>query len=98
MAVYPLRVSLDPYRGHDPKKLEKRRKDRIIANAIEEYVNTRFAEYMTYGHSTFLLFNYYEIADAIDVDERTVSRLMFGIEGGSNGIIITSPNDKPPSY
>lgn len=97
MAVYPLRVPLAPYRGRAPRRLEKRRKDRMIANAIEEYVNTEFATLMEHDH-THSVFDYDSIAYAIGEDERTVSRLMLETDGGSNGIIITSPKHKPPSY
>ncbi|WP_353117463.1 hypothetical protein [Nitratidesulfovibrio sp.] len=96
MAVYPPKISLYPYRGRDPRKLEKRRKDRMIANAIEEYVNTEFTTLMAHDH-THSAFDYDSIAGAIGENERTVSRLMLETDGVS-GIIITFPKHKSPPY
>jgi hypothetical protein len=81
MPSYPLYV---PYDGNDPRKL-------ALARRIEKYVNSKMEESNDYIQE----FDYWIIANDLDVEKQEVHDLLYPIDAGSNGITIYNPKNKP---
>ncbi len=78
----PIRVYPKPYRGRDPKKLEKHRKEFEAARILEQHLNSRRVP------NRPTTFTYHELADETGIDYETVHDLLHRLRGGSNGITI----------
>lgn len=90
MANYPVRIQVKQYSGTNCK-LSRDYHNRVEAgNKIEAYPNEQMkAEWGT-------TFNYYEIADAVDLSNEVVKEILFEFDGGSGGITIWNHQNKPP--
>lgn len=89
MATTPLRLAVDSYSGSKPELRAKYVRKLDAARRIEEYVN---AEMRSVPSRTF---TNYEIAEAVNLDQDSVSELLMRHDGGSNGITVSNPKVIP---
>lgn len=85
MKQYPVYVSGSSYRGAAPKKRQKAQHESRVAARIQEYLNNEVAKWNDDSVGSILS---YQVAAAIGEDSALVHRIMFGIDGGSNGVTI----------
>ena len=73
-------VTLEPYRGKDPKKQRRYHADIDAANRLETFLNERMVEDQPQTMT------YFEIAKELRMDKETVHRLLFPVRFGNTGI------------
>jgi hypothetical protein len=82
MGIYPVSVTVKPYRGSDKRKREKYMEKVRLAKKLEEYINTEMegneVKKFTYGF----------IAIDFGVSEAIVRELLSTIDGGHNGVTV----------
>jgi len=88
-ATYPVSVNPKPYRGRDQSKQFAFQQDLKTARQIETYLNDRMKTEYT-GQ-----FDYYEIADALELPKDVIKKLLQPLDFGQNGITIVNNANKP---
>jgi hypothetical protein len=84
MAVYPLEIPRDLYRGHDPARLRKAARFNALAERLEQHLNSLVEK----SNDRSQVFNYGGIAIDLRIDRKEVENVLFGVEAGGNGITI----------
>jgi hypothetical protein len=85
MKTNPIHAPRDYYRGHDPRKRAKTDRFNQVAARVEAFLNGEIAKL---PDDTIHVFLSYEIASVLREDSDLVHRIVFGIDGGSNGVTI----------
>ena len=85
---YPLRIFVKPYGGRKPDKIAEFRRRIEIAKAIEKQINEVMKDEPAGSPKTFF---YHDIAEELALDEDMVYRILYRVDGGSNGITIGKP-------
>jgi hypothetical protein len=83
MVKYPIHVERDGYRGRDPRKLRKSQDYNDDARMLEEFVNREIEEN---GPGQFL---YGTIARAVGLSKERVQQIMFSVDCGHNGFVVS---------
>ncbi|MEW5774019.1 MAG: hypothetical protein AB1916_10915 [Thermodesulfobacteriota bacterium] len=87
MPLYPLRIPLKRYRGHNPRTLHKLQRESEMAAILEDYINGKFCEDEPHGYNV-QVFDYDSISIDTGIDHRIIRNLLSLSEGGNSGITI----------
>jgi hypothetical protein len=87
MVTYPVQVPRKSYRGSDQRRLLKVITHNRVAAELERYINGRIQS-RAEETQTFL---YYEIAAETGCPKDLVRDVLFGVDGGHNGLTVRKP-------
>jgi hypothetical protein len=86
---FPVHVKRDHYTGANQRRREKQRRYNKVASICERYLNDRIAADPA-NCQTYL---YPYIADDLGLDVEEVSRVLFSVDCGHNGLtVLKNPN------
>jgi hypothetical protein len=81
-------VPRESYRGNDPKRRAKLSETNRLADRIQSHLQSIFDE-MEPGEIRSIMS--YSVARALNEDPEAVRRIIFRIDGGSNGVTFKKP-------
>ncbi len=84
MASQPIRINARPYAGRDSTKRLKAQLKAEVAQKIEDYINERHQR----GQQQF---DYFEIANDLQIQKDVIFDILRFNRGGSNGITFGEP-------
>lgn len=91
MVNYPIRVPRSYYSGSNPRKLEKRAEHNNAAAVLEGYINS---EIERRGPGVF---HYHLISHAVGIPLEQVSKILFPVDCGHNGLTVSHGVDGEPA-
>lgn len=84
MALYPIQVPRDPYRGRNPARLRKAERFDKLAERLERYINERVAQ----SKDESQIFSYGMIAIDLGIPEKDIENVLYGVDCGGNGLTV----------
>ncbi len=84
MREYPIKINIKIYRGSDESKIIRCNLKIEIANKIEKYLNKKMEECKEKDKS----FEYWKIANDLNLNIKDVTDILSPIDGGFYGITI----------
>jgi hypothetical protein len=91
MSSYPVRVQRDHYSGRNPRRRERQQRYNEVAALCERYLNGRIVARAD-NRQTYL---YPNIAHDLGLDVEEVRRVLFGVDGGHNGLTVVKNAARP---
>lgn len=85
MIAYPIHVPRKGYRGAKPKIRRKVAERNRLAQELEDYLNSQIAV----SDESIQQYLYYEIARETRIPIEKVRDILFGVDGGYNGLTVT---------
>lgn len=89
MAVYPVSIRRDTYRGRNASRLRKAAEYNRVAAKVEAHINQTIAGWREDEINTFYSAT---IARTLREDDQLVHDIVFSIDCGSNGVTIRKGN------
>ncbi len=84
MVEYPIKVPRDGYRGSQPRRKAKQCETNQIAEWLEKYLNDKIAADPTERQ----VYIYGFIASDLGLRTEVVRDILFGVDGGHNGLTV----------
>jgi len=91
MVTYPIHVPRKRYRGTNERLTEKTISYNELASLLEAHINKKIKD----GEGEVHQFLYWSLASELNLDEKEVRDILFGVDCGHNGLTVSKPMNKP---